>query len=73
MYCPDLRADNLGMHSPGKIYDNQTNYKKISKVRIKRENANYSFSKAVRPICSNNEGSKINRVVFPGPGTYLRE
>lgn len=50
VYCPDLKTDNFGMHSPGKIYDTQTNYKKLTKCKIKRENANYSFGRAVRPI-----------------------
>lgn len=69
MFDPDMKTDNFGMHSPAKIYDTQRSQNKISKQHIKRENAQYSFGKAQRPI-----GVKINQKIdflsSPGPSSY---
>ena len=46
MFDPELQVDNLGMHSPAKIYDTLSSQKKVARHNIKRENANYSFGKA---------------------------
>ena len=50
-YFPSLDTDNLGVHSPNKsCYDTVGREKIISKLKIKRENANYSFNKTERGL-----------------------
>ena len=63
-FFPTLDAENYGIHSPNKIYDLTQANKKILRANIKRENANYSFSKAHRGI---GIGSKVKNANQPGP------
>lgn len=62
-----LDIENLGIHSPNKIYDLTSANTKVQTSKIKRENANYSFSKAPRAI---GMGAKVRNDNRPGPCSY---
>ena len=49
VYDPSLKTDNYGKHSPAAIYSyREVPQRLITTHRIKRENASFSFSKAIR-------------------------
>ena len=73
-YFPSLDADNLGIHSPNRsFYDVVGREKMVSKLKIKRENANYSFNKTDRGLAPITQRSKNNKSMIPGVGTYYPE